>query len=123
MIWQWVLKAKPEEISDRISALQEERKKLEKELAEAKKKAAGDVKFNEEDVNGAKFISHTFEGLNPKDMRDMAEELRRKDNSNVIAFFGVNDGKLSILTAVGDDVKERVDAPTLVRIAAEATGR
>jgi alanyl-tRNA synthetase len=116
------LKEKPANLESRISNLMEERKRLEKELAELKKKAAGDVKFTEEIIGDAKLISHIFEDLNPKDMRDMAEELRRKEPSAAIAFFGVNDGKLSILTAVGDELKSKIDAPALVKIAAEATG-
>lgn len=116
------LKVKPEEIFDRINGLKEERKKLEKQISELKKKSAGDVKFDEEEVNGKKFISHKFEDLDPKDMRDMAENLRKKEAGAVIAFFGVNEGRVSILTAVGDDIKADIDAPSLARIASEATG-
>ena len=115
------LKVAPNQLADRLEALLAERKKLERELADAKRKGAGDD-FDEENVNGVNFISKTFDGLGANDVRAIAEDLRKSRGNSVIAFFGVNDGKISIVTAVSDDLKGRINAAELVKIAAEATG-
>jgi len=115
------LKVAPADVTDRIEALLAERKKLEKELADAKRKGAGDS-FDEEQVNGVTFISKKFDGLGANDVRGIAEDLRKARQNSVIVFFGVSEGKISIITAVSDDLKGRIQAPDLVKIAAETTG-
>ena len=116
-----MLKVAPNQLYDRIEALTNERKKLEKELAEAKRKGAGDS-FDEETVNGVTFISKRFDGLDSNSVRSIAEDLRKAKSNSVIAFFGVNEGKISIIAAVSDDLKTKINAANLVKIAAEATG-
>lgn len=116
-----LLKVAPNQLADRIEALQNERKKLEKDLSEAKRKGAGDS-FDEESINGVTLISKRFDGLNSNDVRSIAEDLRKARENVVIAFFGVNDGKISIITAVSDNLKGKINAANLVKIAAETTG-
>jgi len=120
------LKVKPQELEERVSAVQAQVKALEKQLAEAKKKAAlggaGVPKIDPEQIGEFKFYGHKFEGLEPNDVRGIAEDLRKKEPDAIIAFFGVNEGKISIVTAVGDNAKAKHDAPSLVKIASEATG-
>lgn len=116
-----ILKVAPNQVYDRIETLLNERKKMEKELADAKRKSAGDS-FDEETVNGITFISKRFDGLDANSIRSIAEDLRKAKSNSVIAFFGVNEGKISIITAVSDDLKAQINAANLVKIAAEATG-
>lgn len=113
------LKVAPAQILERIEQLQTAQKKLEKELSEAKKKSVGDL--TAELVNGVNFIGKKLEGLGANEVREIAESLRKKSGS-VIALFGVSDGKISIVTAVSDDLKDKFKAPDLVKIASEATG-
>ena len=113
------LKVAPKEIIERVEQLQNERKKLEKELSEAKKKSVGDL--TAEVVNGVNFIGKKIDGLGANEVREIVENLRKSANT-VIALFGVADGKISIVTAVSDDLKDKFKAPDLVKIASIATG-
>ncbi|MEX0299909.1 MAG: alanine--tRNA ligase, partial [Kordiimonas sp.] len=118
------LKAKPEELSSRIAALQAERKQLEKDLAEVKKKAAlggGGVAGPEvKEIAGVKFIGQVLEGVSPKDLRGMADDAKKTLGSGVVAFVAVNDGKAGLLTAVTEDLVSKISAVDLVRVATAA---
>ena len=120
------LKASPAELTDRIKALQAERKSLERELADTKKKLAlggGSATGPEaKDIGGTKFLGQVLEGVSPKDLRGMADEARQKIGSGVIAFVAVNDGKAGLLVAVTDDLKDSISAVDLVRAGAAAVG-
>jgi len=119
------LKTKPEELTDRISALQSERKQLEKDLVDAKKKAAlggGASGPTVKEVNGIKFIGQVLDGVNPKELRAMADEAKKSLGSGVVAFVAVNDGKAGLLTAVTEDLLGKISAVDLVRIGTEVVG-
>jgi alanyl-tRNA synthetase len=113
------LKVPPAEILQRIDQLQTNQKKLEKELSEAKKKSVGDL--SPEVINGINFIGKKLDGLGANEVREIAENLRKKP-ATIIALFGIDGGKISIVTAVSDDLKDKYKAPDLVKIASEATG-
>ena len=120
------LKAKPEELADKVSALQEDKKKLEKQLAEAKKQLAmggsggGDAEPEMETVGSTKMVSRIFDGLDAKSLRDIANQFQQKYTDAVSVLCANSDGKASIIIAVGSDAE--ADAPTLVRAASEAVG-
>jgi alanyl-tRNA synthetase len=122
------LRANPDEVPARVAALAENVRKLEKELAEAKKAlalgggAGGGAAAEPEDVNGTKFLGQSFDGLDPKDLRGLANDARAKLGSGVAAFVTVNDGKASVLVAVTDDLTSRLSAVDLVRKGVEAVG-
>ncbi|MFC3050903.1 alanine--tRNA ligase [Kordiimonas pumila] len=119
------LKAKPEEVPERITALQAERKQLEKDLSEAKKKAAlgGSTSAPDAiDVSGIKFLGQVLEGVSPKDLRGLADDAKKKLGSAVVAFVAVNDGKAGLLVAVTEDLTNRFSAVDLVRAGTEAVG-
>ena len=120
------LKTKPEELVERISALQAERKKLEKDLAEAKKKAAlgGGASSGPaaKELNGIKFMGQVLDGVSPKDLRGMADDAKKALGSGVVAFVAVNDGKAGLLVAVTDDLKDKANAVELVRAGTAAVG-
>src|SRR5262249_17287077 len=74
-----------------------------------------------EDVNGIKFLAKIAD-LPPKDLRPLAEELRKKIGSGVVAVASGFEGKASFVVAVTPDLKGKVDAVALVRAGPTATG-
>ena len=121
-----LLRTNPEDVETRISALLEERKKLERELAEAKKalalgggSASGPA---DEEVNGVAFSGQVLDGLDPKELRGLLDQAKQRMTSGVAAIVAVNDGKASIAVGVTDDLKEKVSAVDLVRAGVAALG-
>ncbi len=125
-----VIRAAPEELPQRITALLDERKRLEKELAEAKKALAlggagadtGGAASQDEEVGGIKFSGQAIQGLSPKELRPLLDEAKQRLGSGVAAIVAVNDGKASIAAAVTDDLTDRFSAVDLVRAGVEALG-
>ena len=121
------LKTTPEDLPARIEALVADRKKLERELSEAKKSLAlggGGASGGEEirDIGGVKYAGRVLEGVAPKDLRGLIDETKKKLGSGIAAFIGVNDGKAAVAVGVTDDLKDSISAVDLVRIGAEAVG-
>ena len=121
------LKILPKDLPARVSELIAERKKLEKELADAKKALAlgGGGGAQEDDVAvvaGVNYIGRAVEGVAPKDLRGLIDQAKGKLGSGVVAFIGVNDGKAAVAVGVTDDLKEKISAVDLVRAGAAAVG-
>jgi len=120
------LKTNPEGLSDRINALQSERKTLERDLSEAKKKVAlgGGASAGPaiKDVGGKKFLGQVLDGVSPKELRGLADEAKASLGSGVVAFVTVNDGKAGLLVAVTEDLVNDVSAVDLVRVGTAAVG-
>jgi alanyl-tRNA synthetase len=118
-----VIRATPEEVPARIAALMEERKRLERELAEAKKalalggggSAGGASPVADEEIAGIRFSGQVIEGLDPKELRPLLDEAKTRLISGAAAVIAVNDGKASIAAAVTDDLTARLNAVDLVR--------
>jgi alanyl-tRNA synthetase len=124
-----VIRATPEEVPARITALMDERKRLEKELAEAKKSLAlggggtgAAAASADEEIAGVKFSGQVLEGLDSKELRPLLDAAKARLGSGVAAVIAVNDGKASIAAAVTDDLTARVSAVDLVRAGVEALG-
>jgi alanyl-tRNA synthetase len=122
------LKSSPDEVPERVAALVEERKRLERELADAKKALAmggGSVKSDEaapEDINGHKFLGQVVDGLDPKDLRSTVDTLKQRVGSGVTALVAVNDGRASVAVGVTDDLAGQISAVDLVQAAVAALG-
>ncbi|HUH48526.1 MAG TPA: DHHA1 domain-containing protein, partial [Mycoplana sp.] len=122
------LKVQPAEVQLRVEALLDERRKLERELTEAKKKLAlaGDGGSGAEavrEIAGVKFLGKVVTGVEPKDLKGLADEGKKGLGSGVVAFVGVSaDDKASAVVAVTDDLTTRFSAVDLVRIASAALG-
>jgi alanyl-tRNA synthetase len=125
------LKTSPGEVEARVEALTEERRRLERELAEARKKQAmgggsgggqtGDGGVAE--VAGVKLMSRVLHGIEPKDLRSIADEGKRQMGSGIAAIVAVaEDGKAAVAVGVTDDLTERFSAVDLVRAASQALG-
>jgi alanyl-tRNA synthetase len=124
-----LLKTTPGELTNRLSALVEERKTLERQLAEAKKQLAmgggsnsgGDDGISE--VAGIKTLARVITGISPKDLRGLVDEGKAKLGSGIVAIVGVSDeGKAGISVGVTEDLTNLHSAVDLVRVGAEALG-
>ena len=122
------LKASPAEAPERVGALVEDRRRLERELAEARRKLAmggGEGGAGEEirEVSGIRFFGKSVSGIEMKDLKGLADDGKRKVGSGVVAIVGVaDDGKAGIVVGVTDDLTSRLDAVSLVRLGSEALG-
>ena len=115
------------ELAARIDQLQDDRKKLEKELVETKRKLAlgggGDAASGPEDIGGIKLIARVLQGIDGKGLRPVIEDFRKAVGSGVVAVVGVSDeGKAAIAVAVTADLTGRFSAADLVKPAVVAMG-
>jgi alanyl-tRNA synthetase len=124
-----VLKTRPEDVVERLKAIVEERRSLEKQLADAKKQIALGGGSGAEGaspvakIGDTNFFRLAVAGVEMKDLKAMADEGRAKVGSGVVAIANASpDGKLGIVVAVTPDLTGRFNAVDLVRAAAEKTG-
>ena len=121
------LKAAPDEVPARIAALVENSRKLERELAEAKKALAmgGGGKAEAagpEQVGGVNFLGQVVEGLDPKGLRGEVDAMKQRGGSGVAVLIAVNEGRGSVAVGVTDDVAGQISAVELVKAAVAALG-
>ena len=125
------LKTTPEEVPARITALVEQSRRLERELAEAKKAlalggagvgGAGAQTAGPEKVGAINFIGQVIEGLDPKELRGLVDQNKAALGSGVSAVLAVVDGRASIAVGVTDDLTATISAVDLVRAGVEALG-
>jgi alanyl-tRNA synthetase len=119
------LKASPAEVPARIVGLVEERKRLERELSELRRQlasggAAGHKAAKE--IGGVKFAGRIVDNVPGKDLKTLADDLKKEVGSGVVAVISRVDGKASIVIGVTGDLTQRFNAVDLVRVAAEASG-
>jgi alanyl-tRNA synthetase len=115
------------EVGARVDALVAERRKLERDLVEARKQLAmgggGSGGAAVEEIAGVRFDGRVVEGVSPKDMRPLVDEARKRLGENgVVAYAAVNDGKASIAVALTPDLVGRFNAADLARAAVLAMG-
>ena len=122
------LKSSPEEVPGRIAVLVADRKRLEHELAEAKKQLAmsGGAAKSEgpapEEVNGHKFLGQVVEGFDPKGLRAAVDEMKKRIGSGICVLIAVNEGRASVAVGVTDDLAGQVSAVDLVKAAVATLG-
>ncbi len=121
------LKTSPDEALERVAALVDERKVLERELAEAKKQLAlggggGGSAAADEEVGGVKFSGQVLHGMNSKELPGLLDEAKNRMGSGVAAICAVNEGKAAFAVAVTDDLTDRISAVDCVRAGVEALG-
>ena len=124
-----VLKVAPGDVPARVEALLDERKRLERELADARRKlalgggSAAQGGAAGETVAGVGFLGKSVTGVSPKDLKSLADEGKKSLGSGVVVFVGAgDDGKASVVVAVTDDLTKRFSAVDLVRVASAALG-
>ncbi|MBW9090208.1 alanine--tRNA ligase [Rhizobium wenxiniae] len=122
------LKVQPSDVVSRVEALLDERRKLEKELADAKRRLAmgggeGGTGADAREIAGTKFMGRVLAGIDAKDLKGLADEGKASLGSGVVTLIGVSeDGKASAVVAVTEDLVGRFSAVDLVRIASAALG-
>ena len=121
------LKTAPDDVLERVTALIDERKVLERELADARKQLAlGGGGTNdgpgEEEVGGVAFAGQVLQGMNPKELRGLLDESKQRLGSGIAAICAVNDGKAAFAVAVTDDLVDRYSAVDLVRAGVAVLG-
>ncbi|MBN2971987.1 alanine--tRNA ligase [Roseomonas aeriglobus] len=121
------LKASPDEVPARVATLVEEKRRLERELAEAKKALAlgGGGKAEAagpETIGGVAFVGQVLDGFEAKGLRGAVDEAKGRIGSGVAALVAVNDGRATVAVGVTDDLKDRLNAVDLVKAAVAAVG-
>lgn len=121
-----VLKSNPNEVVDRVKSLMDEKKKLEQELTNLRRKmatgGANDAAPAAKTIAGIQFIARVLEDIPAKDLKPMADDLKAKIGSGVIALIATSEGKASLVVAVTDDLTGKINAVDLVKVGAEAMG-
>lgn len=122
------LRVQPGEVVSRVETLIDERKKLEREVSDLKKKLAlggeaGPSGDQTRLVGNVKFLGKVVSGVEPRDLKGMADDAKAGLGSGVVVLVGVSgEGKASVVVAVTPDLTDRVSAVDLVRTASEALG-
>jgi len=123
-----LLKTTPADLPDRIGALLEERKKLERDLSQARQALAlggGGAKGDDDggkDVGGIAYSGRRMDDVPAKELRGMVDAAKQKLGSGVVAFIAVNEGKAALTVGVTDDLTDRFSAVDLVRAGSAAVG-
>ena len=121
-----MLKASPEQVSERVAQLLEERKKLDKDVSELRRKlASGGGSGNAqqaETIGNVSFIGKVLDDVPAKDLKPLADELKSAGGALVIALISRNEGKASIVVCVSEDAISDFDAVSLVRVGSQTLG-
>ncbi len=120
------LKVPLKDVSRKIAGLTEERRTLERDLADAKRALAmaGDsgAPSGPEEIGGVKLIARVAEGVGGKDLRALIDEAKSQMKSGIAVFIGVNEGKAAVAVGVSKDLTDRFSAVDLVKVAAAEVG-
>ncbi|WP_438971522.1 alanine--tRNA ligase [Methylophaga sp.] len=121
-----LLKAKPDNVEDKATALVQRSRELEKELESLKGKLASsagdDLASSAKDINGIKVLASTLEGADGKALRDAVDQLKNKLGSAAIVLTSVKDEKITIIAGVTKDITDKVRAGDLVGHVASQVG-
>ncbi|MDA0676287.1 MAG: alanine--tRNA ligase, partial [Proteobacteria bacterium] len=121
-----LLRAAPNAVGERVAALIEERRKLERDITDLRRRmATGGKGATAGDVNvvaGIKFAPRVLDDVPAKDLKGMVDDLKNQIGSGVVAVIAVNDGKASLVVGVTADLTGAISAVDLVRIGSEALG-
>jgi alanyl-tRNA synthetase len=120
-----LLRTGPTEVPGRVAALLEERRRLERELADARRALAtgGGAKGSQiKDVGGIRYSPRLVDGVPAKDLKSLADDLKKEVGSGVVALVSTADGKASLVVGVTEDLTGRISAVDLVRVGSAALG-
>jgi alanyl-tRNA synthetase len=119
------LRTTPAELPARVTNLVEERRRLERELSETRRalaNAGASVKAAEKRIGGVAFDGRVVDGVPGRELKSLADDMKRRIGSGVVAVLSRADGKAAIVVGVTADLTDRFDAIELVRSGAEALG-
>ncbi|EJF90872.1 alanyl-tRNA synthetase [Bartonella vinsonii subsp. arupensis OK-94-513] len=125
----YLLKASSADVEERVRILLDDRRKLEKDLNDVRKKivlSGGAVQSGQEDVttiNGISFMGCVVQNISPRDLKALADSGKKQIGSGIVAFISVSeDGKGSAIVGVTDDLTDKLNAVDLVRILSGVLG-
>ncbi len=121
------LKTQPSNIAVRAAALTDEVKAYKKEIEELKRQSmgdsAGDLIKSAKEINGVKLVTGRFDGIDINDLRTLSDHLKAKEKSIINVLAAVNDGKVTFLVSVADDLLEKgYHAGNLIKQIAKVAG-
>jgi alanyl-tRNA synthetase len=122
------MRAPLDEAPNRLAQLLDERKKLERELAEARRKLAmggggGAGGPEARDVGGVRLLTRAVEGIDAKDLKSLVDDAKKSIGSGIVAIASASpDGKAGIVVGVTEDLTQRYSAVEFVRVASAALG-
>jgi len=122
-----LLRARPEDLGERIRALVDERKALTQEVSDLRRKLAlaGETDGSSgasETVAGMAFVAQSLSGVSGKDLRGLIDEHKARIGSGIVLLVADTGGRAAVAAGVTDDLVDRISAVELVRAAAEAMG-
>ena len=120
-----VLKAKPEDVTDRVKALMDERKALSNEVAQLRRELAmsgGAAQSEDEVVNGISFFANVLSGVSGKDLPALIDEHKARMGSGAVLLIAESGGKAAVAAGVSDDLKDKLSAVDLVKAAVVELG-
>ncbi|ECW0910143.1 alanine--tRNA ligase [Salmonella enterica subsp. enterica] len=121
-----LLKGDSQNLGDKVRAVLERTRQLEKELQQLKDQAAAQESANISskavDLNGVKLLVSELAGIEPKMLRTMVDDLKNQLGSTVIVLATVVEGKVSLIAGVSKDVTDRVKAGELIGMVAQQVG-
>jgi len=120
------LNAAPGDVPARVGTLLQERRAMEREMADLRRKLAegggGNTAPEVQDVNGMSMATRLLEDVPAKELKPLVDSLKGQMGSGIVAVVSVSDGKASLVVGVTDDLTERVSAVDLVRVGSAALG-
>jgi alanyl-tRNA synthetase len=117
------LRTTPAELPERLTALVEDRKRLERQVADLQRKlATGGSAEAVEEINGIKFAPRNLGDVAAKELKGLAEAIGKQLGSGVVALVSSAEGKASVVVGVSPDLTARFSAVDLVRAASAAVG-
>jgi alanyl-tRNA synthetase len=125
-----LLKVTPDEMTQRLAAIIDERRKLERQLADAKRELAmgsgaggGSAPSAVRELGAVKLLARVVQGVAPKDLRGLVDDGKQQLGSGIVAIIGISDeGKAGLVVGVTADLTATHDAVDLVRVGAEILG-
>jgi alanyl-tRNA synthetase len=119
------LKTKPEDVTDRVKSLLDERKSLSNEVAQLRRELAmsgGATQSADEVINGISFFATALSGVSGKDLPSLIDEHKSRMGSGAVLLIADAGGKAAVAAGVSDDLKEKISAVDLVKAAVAELG-
>jgi alanyl-tRNA synthetase len=120
------LNVAPGDVPARVETLLLERRAMEREMADLRRKLAEGSGNNSapevRDVNGMSMAVRLLEDVPANELKPLVDSLKGQLGSGIVAVVSVSDGKASLVVGVTDDLTERVSAIDLVRAGSAALG-
>ena len=120
-----LLKTDVQGLDQRIGALLDENRRLEKEVSTLNVKLASGGANTDDDtdeVNGVPVVVKQIEGATPKTLPEAVDQIKGRLKSGVVLLAAVNGDKISLVAGITKDLTERVDAPALLNHVASQVG-